>query len=234
VDSVTIIDSASGHLGASFRRRRHGPEALLVDAFLDRKELQIPRGCRAVAFREPRLESGCPDLVLVVWHPRTAQRWSSERAALSPEDLRVLHFVLRNGPSEMETLRTVTGRNVAASVERLEAAGTVRRMKDRWAARPLSQAFAVRAIVAIEAKMKEWDAVLQQAWLNTWFASASFVLVPQGRRSKGLLTRAERMGIGVLTDEMGKVDLRRCSTGAQPVSYASWLFNEWVWRAEWR
>lgn len=232
MNRIPVFDSGYRHLGVAFRSRRNGPESDLIDTFLEKKELLVPRGCRVAAFREPCLESGCPDLVLVVWHERTAQEWDSARCLLSTEDLRVMQFISQNGPTDADGLRVISGNNIGASLERISSAGHVRKVRGLWKARPLRSVYAIRSIVAIEAKMKEWETVLQQAWLNTWFASASYVLVPEERRTSSLVSRADERGIGVLTEHAEKIDLRKLSAGNQPLSYGSWLFNEWLWRAE--
>jgi hypothetical protein len=229
--SIPIIDSDS-ELGIPFRQRRPGPECDLIEAFLERNDFKTPRGCCVTAFREPCLESGFPDLVIVVWHVATARQWNPERVNLRSEDLRVMQFVLRHGPTPDSAMHAITGTDTSESLKRLEAAGMVRKAAGQWRARPLSTAFAVRTILAIEAKIKEWEVVLRQAWLNTWFASESFVLVPKVASNSRLPDRAKERGIGVFSHDADTVDLRGFAGKDLPRSYGSWLFNEWVWRAD--
>ena len=47
--------------------RRLGPEFELVKGFLSDLPIKIATGCEAVIFQEPRLPSGSPDLVIVIW-----------------------------------------------------------------------------------------------------------------------------------------------------------------------
>ena len=82
---IAILDSDSAHrsrLDASFRRKRPGPELDLIESFLRAMPLHIPRGCQATVFREPQLESGFPDLVIVVWRVATTREWRPARIAL--------------------------------------------------------------------------------------------------------------------------------------------------------
>jgi hypothetical protein len=97
----------------------------------------------------------------------------------------------------------------------------------RWRARSLSKTFAIRRIVAIEAKVNEWRAALDQAFVNTWFTPESYVLVPVIPRGADLLETALRQGVGVLSKERPNLEPR---PAMHPTSYASWLFNEWSWR----
>ena len=230
---VTVIDSdtANNELGVAFRRSRSGPERELVDWFLETLPIRIPRGCRATVFCEPRLESGFPDLVAVVWNVSTAERWNDARTALSREDLRLAHYLHQAGRSDAETLRRVLNRNVLPNLDRLEAAELVRRTRDEWVPRAMSWSFAARRIIAIEAKVHEWAAALDQAVLNTWFASESYVLVPHVPRGERLVEAATPLGIGVCTKSDGSMAAPKSHTGNLPRSYASWLLNDWAWRA---
>jgi hypothetical protein len=66
--------------------------------------------------------------------------------------------------------------------------------------------------------------------LNTWFASISYLLTPHVPRSEDFRTRASALGVGLWSRKRGII--HQPSAGTVPRSYASWLFNEWVWKAE--
>src|SRR5216684_20391 len=91
--TLVDCDSSSAGLGALFRRHRRGPESRLVLQFLEQLRLSPPTGCKITLLCEPRLESGFPDLVWVVWNFATAKRWCPVRATLSNQDLRLLHYL---------------------------------------------------------------------------------------------------------------------------------------------
>lgn len=231
--SVTVLDSdsACACIGAAFRRARSGPERDLVEWYLEALPITIPDGCRATIFREPRLASGYPDLVVVIWCVATASRWSHERAALLSRDLQLLQFLHQVPNAGMTLLRTLFGKSVNSSLDRLCAADLVQKAFDSWEPSPIVDSFAARRIIAIEAKVAEWPAALSQAVLNRWFASESYVLLPHVPRGDRLLQAAKPLGIGVCTREGSLVRAPRRRNGALPVSYASWLLHEWTWRA---
>ena len=228
IDASTDIPA----FGARFRQRLDGPERKLVDWFLDRNPIRVPQRHRLTIFVEPRLESGFPDLVAVVWSLAATRRWNSPRAELSPADIRLMHFIFQEGPSNDARLAEAHGPRVSSSLERLEASEMIRNTGRKWASRPLLEIFAVRSIISIEAKVREWDAALERAHLNTWFASESFVLVPNIPRGEQLLTTAAAKGIGVWAVTEGLVAQPSARSRRLPRSYGSWLFNEWAWRAD--
>lgn len=230
MNATYICDFSVDDVGARFRRPRSGPETELVDAFVSGTRFKSPRGCRTTLFREPRLVSGFPDLVAVTWHVPTAARWSGARRVLSTGDLRLVQLLVSNGTTSEKQLRDLAGRDALRGIARLEAAGLAHQRGGLWRARRLKEAFAVRGIVAFEAKMADWSQALAQAFQNTWFASESYVLVPRRPKTSSLLADAQRLGIGVWVNGENSPILDARENDEQPVSYASWAFNEWAWR----
>ena len=228
----TVIEAgeSGSELSVSFRNRRPGPEQELVDWFLEERRFVVPRGCRTTVFREPFLESGCPDLVLVFWRESRAQEWSPARAELKHFDIRVMHYLTHSGARTSSELTRAFGRPIGASLERLSEANMVRATRRRWVPRPLSKTFAATRIIAIEAKICDWRSALRQAHLNTWFAQESYILVPHVPRGELLLQEASCLGLGVFSKKDSNVCEGRPDLTEPPRSYVSWLFNEWAWR----
>lgn len=229
--SIAIFDSRVNltSMGLSFRGRTPGPESDLVDWFLATCPIRTPAGCRTTIFCEPRLESGFPDLVVVTWSPIPVRDWISERALLTCRDLRVLHFLMSQPFSSHGRLQELFPSKLKSTLDRLQAADLIRERRTGWMPRALSESFAVRSIVAIEAKIRNWRDGLEQAVLNTWFASHSYILLPHIPRHSPLLDEARLHGIGVWTRD--NVRFPRSAPDRLPRSYVSWLFNEWAWRA---
>lgn len=228
---LQIIGSDSGWapLGVRFRKTRSGPESELVENFLANLPLELVRGSRATIFREPRLESGFPDLVVVVWRESVTKQWSEARKRLQSEDLRIAQYLLRSGNTHAKELSAVFGRGVTEALDRLETARIARKVGKAWRTYSLSTAFSATKIIAIEAKVGKWSDVLRQARLNMWFASKSYVLVPR-RPGQAKLKEASRVGVGVCS--MGDDTVRdlEAAPAALPKSYASWLLCELAWR----
>lgn len=226
---MTVVDGNATGIGISFRRPTPGPENDLVQWFLKSSPVAVPRGSNMTVFVEPRLESGFPDLVFVQWREQTTLNWRADRFSLKNEDVRVLHWLSIAGSASPCALEACFGRRVTARLERLAAADVAYSRAGAWHARPLQKIFAVQRIIAIEAKTEDIKGGLQQALLNTWFASVSYLLTPHVPRADKIAHQAAAFGVGLWSQEAGIV--RRASTAPVPRSYASWLFNEWAWKA---
>lgn len=235
--SDCLIDSSDYHgasesgLGLRFRGRVAGPEQEFVEAFLNAATLQLPLGRSLTVFAEPAIETGFPDLVAVVWRSEVARRWSVERERLRAMDLRLLHLLATRGAFELSFLREVFQRGLNSMLTRLEGAGVVSVGKSTCRARSLASIFAVERIIAVEAKVSAIQRALEQAGANTWFSSESHALLPRPRTGERLLGVATSLGVGVLGFEHDRVaQVYAASVRAVPLSYGSWLFNEWTWR----
>ncbi len=231
--SPTIVDRDSAPEGALFRRARPGPELELVDRFIPTMPLAHAPDSRVTVLREPGLESGFPDLVIVVWRDRRTAEWGDARMALVPSDLRLMHYVYRRRRvPHTELIEHFGRRRTNKGIERLQEAAMVRQVGQIWSPCALDRSFAATKIIAVEAKIGKWTNVLRQAHLNTWFASKSYVLVP--RVSDEQVADAKRLGIGVLSPEEDRIREWPSASTRPPRSYASWVINDLVWRASQR
>jgi len=225
-----IVDRDSAPEGIVFRRTMRGPEQELVDDFISAMPLFHAPDSRVTVLREPGLESGFPDLVIVVWRDARTAGWDESRMGLVLEDLRLMHYVFQRRRAAQYELEQYFGSRFARrSIARLHDAGLVRAAGQAWFPCAFDRTFAATKIIAIEAKIGKWAAVLNQARLNTWFASKSYALVP--RVSEEQIQDAQRFGIGVLSPDQDKIREWGASAAPLPRSYASWVVNDLVWRA---
>jgi hypothetical protein len=228
LDAFSVLESS----GFSARRPTPGSEYELVEAYVQSKLPPAPRGQTRTIFVEPRISSGCPDIVVVYWHVGTARRWSVNRAKVTPKDLRVLHYLVTAGAADVSQLEAVYSHGIRPALARLHAAALIGCKAQLWRARALEHIFAVRRLVAIEAKLSEWQRGLSQALQNTWFSSESYLLLGRFPRRSRLAQEASRLGIGVMTHDQ-QLECAECAARSEqlPKSYVSWLFNDWAWRA---
>src|SRR5258705_7157337 len=122
--TTTVLNrsNAPSNLGAAFRESRPGPERDLVELFLDELPLAVPKGCNTTVFCEPRIESGFPDVVVVIWSTAVARGWVDQRRHLRREDVRLFHFLYQSGPLSNTDLRDRIPGRLSPSLARLEAA----------------------------------------------------------------------------------------------------------------
>jgi hypothetical protein len=218
--------------GLNLREPREGPEYDLVREYVLSYLPRPSRGHSLTVFLEPEIESGFPDIVAVYTHLSTTRRWTSARACLTKIDVRMAHFLATMGASDLERLKRFFPGDPKRSLERLLEAGIVRNASGKWRLKTLQDVFAVRRLVAIEAKVVGWQHGLQQAFQNVWFASESYLLLPRLPDAPLLIEEASRFGVGLRVQGQPLDSPELCPRLAQiPKSYASWLFNEWVWRA---
>lgn len=213
------------------RQPRPGPENALINRFLEHFPLTPVGSRRLTVFQEPQLTSGLPDLVAALWDEPTAMRWTTTRAVLPTQAVRLAHLMLLLGAQTAEQLSTVFQRRVDKLLKHLRDAEVITERKGRWSVVPPRTSFAVRRLVAFEAKISDWRGAIEQAALNRWFACESYVLLPHPPRISDTLVLAAQANVGVwIVGQRRPLLPSRIETGRQPMSYASWLFNEWVWR----
>ncbi len=238
--SVSTIGQSDSRLLPAIRLTSRaplqGPERELVTSFLARGVRRARRGTQVTAFIEPRLETGFPDIVVAYWRPKAFEAWDESRSSLGVDDVRILHFLHGVRGADMETLCRLLDpkrRKVAESLERLRLAKLVRYRCGVWVPRALSSMFGIRDLVAVEAKIRDWQTALEQARLNRWFASMSYVLLPTTSLRCLTLKRARAYGVGIIgRDPDGQlVELLGSAVDDVPRSYGSWMFNEWVGRS---
>lgn len=234
-----VFNTCDAQIGYQMRRCVLGPESELVRKFLDvgleRVGCSFKSGQTAV-FIEPRIDSGFPDIVLAEFDPRFFERWPIARNLLSCCELKMLTYLYSTGGADFNKVRTALRTTAVATIRSLELlidAGLVDRDRDSrcWRPLPIAQTYGVKNLIAVEAKVRNNDDVLNQAALNCWFASESYALTPQKPRAE-FVDRAREAGIGMVSmtrpDDFRRIlRSRRLSL---PSSYASWQFNEWIGR----
>jgi hypothetical protein len=217
--------------GLFFRPPVSGPEKDMVDSFLNMQQFILPSGKRLCVFCEPALQTGFPDIVAVIWDENVMKEWPAERLDLTVSDLRLLHLMVSRGWLSHDYLTCYAPNGLKKSLLRLEMAGVIQNNTNKCRIKSLKKIFAVDRIIAIEAKTACNVKVLQQACGNTWFSSESHALFPFRKPEPSLKRQAVRFGVGLLgfTDN-GVTELSEPKKRDVPLSYGSWLFNEWIWR----
>jgi len=212
------------------RRPRLGPELSLVQQFCEEDGLPIvPRGQELTLFFEPKLGSSYPDLVAVYWDRETVKRRTKHSLVLAQFDLRLMQYLYVAKEADENLLQKQFGRALMPSLVRLTLANVIDRQKGLVSLRPIEEIFAVKRIIALEAKMADWQEGLGQSVHNTWFASDSYLLLPHVPKSSRLMEHARTLGVGIVSLD---IPVDYCEPEARreplPQSHGCWLFNEWL------
>lgn len=230
--AATVDQEEQGSAGPRFRAPVPGDETDFVQTFLQEALPLAARNLRRSVFIEPRIDGGFPDVVAVYWDERVATGWPCARTHLIKADLKALHGFYLRGCVETGELEQRHGRAaIRATLDRLVAGGLLRRLREGYKLRSLESAFAVRRLIAIEAKVGDYQRGLMQAIQNIWFASDSYLLVRGRPRDPATFELAQRAGVRIVgvQDTIDTMPLEPNSERL-PRSYCSWLFNEWTWR----
>ncbi len=209
---------------------RPGPESRLVSRFAS--SLPEPQSdVRRTVFVEQRIGSTRPDLVIIDWDPGVSAAWPLDRRHLEVRDLRIAQLLYTQGTISEEKLRFYCPRGLAPALERLTTAGLVTQDGCLWSLQELYGIFAVRRLIAVEAKVKDLSKALQQAFYNTWFASESYILTAGRAISEDFRNKAQARGVGLWFLERHASPVQwEGSHQSLPQSHVSWVFNELCWR----
>lgn len=227
----TSISSAKD-LSIVLRQSTVGPELDIVYHFYEEHLKEFVSDSNLAVFVEPRLDSGFPDMVVAFWDREVSNRWSFKRKQLLRSDMLIVHHVNLTKSLPINSLIERMGAKKAKdAIYRLEEANIVDVTSDTLLSKPLEEIYAINRLIAIEAKVKDWRKGMEQAFRNTWFASESYLLLGSIPQSHVMLEEAAKLGVGILDNKRSLIDPYAPSKlGDLPASYASWLFNEWVWK----
>ena len=234
VISYSTTSSSAKDLSIVLRQSTEGPELDIVYHFFEEHLRNFQTEYDLAVFVEPRLDSGFPDMVVAFWNKEISEKWSFARSLLQRSDILLMHHVNLTGELPITLLSDRMGaKKSAATIQRLLDAGVVELTASALIKKPLNEVFAINRLIAIEAKVRHWKKGLEQAFRNTWFASETYLLLGAIPQSQPMLADAARLGVGIL-DKHHSISnpYADSKVGELPVSYASWLFNEWVWKHE--
>jgi len=205
-----------------------GPEKALVNSFIRDNPLDVAEGMTGAIFIEPKIESGYPDLVIVLIEEKEIENWRPPEIALSEADFRLIQYLYQVGPGSESEISKGFGLKSRKSLDRLASVGWLKLAKNEFSPTQLSR-FSATEIIAVEAKISDPRRALLQAATNTWFASRSIVLTGSKTRAMRIKphARSSRLGLWVFDDSQ-LVQLLKGTKFSQPRSYVSRLFDYWA------
>ena len=202
--------------------------------YIDNEELH----CTLI--QEPYTGLGYPDLVAVIWDSTILNKWKEDRNKLTINDIKILHHLYLN--KKYKTILEVTielgfsEKEVSKSISQLFSSGLIKFNKsNKFKALQKSEIFFIQEIISVEAKLKDWRRAFDQAYINSFFASKSYILFPEKSVTEQMLNIYKNSGIGILAYEKNINIMKEARKMAIPASLNSWLFNEYIGRTfEWQ
>jgi len=235
MQDMLIIKDDYIDIGLKSRTGREGPELELVEEFIHEiPKIFRPKKNKLALFIEPLIEGAYPDIVVTEYNPKIIDTWQKERNILNNIDFKIFENLRQYRGLTSSELFKNTNHNykvLLQSIEKLCDAGLVERKQGKWKPKSLSETYSVKRLVSIEAKMKEWKTLLNQADANQWFASESYALSSVKNPRESTINKFKDYGIGLYSlSEQKLVRLNEAKKQSLPKSYMSWMFNEWVGR----
>lgn len=236
LDNITITHSMTADIGIKTRAMTLGKETELVSEYIDyrKSKFRSTENNEMITFIEPKVGNAYPDILFVEYDPNSYKSWNQCRNNLDKKDLKILYYIYSTNGGDLEKIVSQTGfswKDAGLSLEKLLDAKLITRMDGRWIIKD-KKSLAAKNIQAIEAKIDNWNVVLQQSILNRNFASESYALMGTKKLpSKDILSKFERLGIGIcMKQENSFKVMKKPKINDIPVSFHSILINEWIGR----
>lgn len=232
---MLIIKDNYVDIGLKYRTSIEGPELDLVKQFIE----EIPKifkskNNKLALFIEPLIYGSYPDIVITEYNPKLIDTWNEKRNSLNDIDFKIFENIrLGDGLTSTELFKNTNFnyKILFECIEKLYDAGLINRQNGKWKSNPLKDIYSIKRLVSIEAKMKEWNTLLNQADANQWFVSESYALSSVKAPRESTINKFKDYGIGLYSLSNQKlVKLNEAKKQSLPKSYMSWMFNEWVGR----
>ena len=216
--------------GLRCRHPKSGPELDMVMEYVAEHLPAAEPGERREVLLEPHVFAGYPDAVVLYWDEAAGARLRTRFDGVRLFDLQVLSALSQRRSWTLQSLCIAYGRQTERSLERLANAGAIVVADSRVRTAPLDDILALRRLIAIEAKMRDWRGGLVQAIHNTWFAPESYLLLPTLPQHRTPLNEAERFNVGVLDRRTPilKPSAKTPRRMLRQPSVGAWLVNSWA------
>lgn len=234
-DIIEIYDNYH-ELGIMNRKITEGKEIELVKEYIQfRKQNFISTENKKLAiFIESKVNNSYPDIVFVEYDPENYSNWNETRGLLDNMNLKVLYHIYEKGGLESMDIVSqlgITWKDTMLAVEKLYDSSLILRDNGKWLVKD-SGRITTHKIEAVEAKLNQWDRVLQQTIINKNFASESYVLsINSSNLKDDILDKFKRFGIGICLKSGENFEIiKKAKKISIPVSFNSIYFNEWIGR----
>lgn len=236
MDDLYYFQTPNTKISYLSRTLKDGPEKNLVEEFVSIQKQKLLANSRYgyTLFIEPKLDVGFPDVVIVKYSRSVMAKWSPSRMPLDLTALKILSHLFYAGPISKDKLKNDLGFIDPLLTHRLNSlreAKLIYRKGDLYRAYPFCDTFAVREVIAIEAKMSDIFGAICQASKNKWFATSSYILTPSLRPTPRVASSCDDLGIGIYgLKQFDLIEILTPRPHELPKSYVTLLLNEWIGR----
>ena len=186
--------------------------------------------------QEPFTGLGYTDLVVIIWNKEILNKWNSDRNKLIIDDIKILHHLYLN--NKFKTIPLVKAelgfseKKISESILRLSNSRLIKFNKDnQFKALTKSEIFYIKEIISVEAKLKDWRRALYQAFINSYYASESYILFPEKSITIKMLEEYKKTDIGIISFNNNTSIIKKAKEMEIPANFNSWLFNEYIGRS---
>ena len=234
MERITVFNESIPQIGLFSRTITKGEEYNMVLAFADYyccKFLCDNKRSNLAVFIEPRIASGFPDIVFASYLPSIIDTWNEYRKDIDVNDLKLLSFLLQTGGAsgiQLLSMLKLPEKQTLVSLEKLLDANLINYKQQQWLPKDVRKIFCVKKLVSVEAKIGSISRVMEQSYINTWFASHSFALTSVISPRDETIESFSQRGLGLYCKRKSfhkVIDARRLRL---PSSYQSLQFNEWI------
>lgn len=234
MDRITVFSGNIPQIGLFSRTVTQGEEYSMVLEFIDYyccKFLRDNRKNNLAVFIEPRIVSGFPDVVFASYLPSIVDTWTDQRRHVDVNDLKILSCLLQTGGAsgtQLLSLLKIPEKQTLISLEKLMDANLIIYKQKMWRPKDVRSIFSIRKLVSVEAKIGDISRVMEQSFINTWFASHSYALTSAVKPQDETVKAFSQRGLGLYCKGKSFHKVVDAKPLTLPSSYQSLLFNEWI------
>lgn len=237
MDSIKIFNRSIPNIGYVARTNTQGEEFELVNSYISYLYTKYKnlKNKKIAIFIEPQIDTGYPDLVIIEYYDCSKNIWNEERFKLTINDLKILYQIQKDKQSSIKDLSDLLGFSlleIKKSFVRLSNCHLIHLSKNGELVRnvQLHTYCHINKIISIEAKINKWSDAIRQATKNIWFSTDSFILMNKNYCNNMIIEQCKQHGIGIILVNGNVKCILECDQRKFPVSYVSFLFNEWIQR----
>jgi len=188
--------------------------------------------------KEFRTGYGLPDLLKIEYDKNilVKRRRNSKSRKLKHFDIDcayVMAYLSERRWIKLNNLKSNTNLyngSIKTIIDKLRERGLVIKKGDKIKSKPKKEVFAIKSIVAIEAKLRQWKRAIFQAQRYLWFTNNSNILVPTNcnRQLSKIINSCKKYHVGLITLSKDKKILTIIKRKKRKPynTYLAWLLNE--------